>query len=105
MRTPNTFASIEDIILASSLSVSAQNTSVASIFSSNKISFCDASSFRTIVLSKKENNLIPNYTKSSNFENIQLIIKSLYDMKIQFWAVLETLFLHYLLILRCLDDN
>ena len=38
---------------------------------------------KTIILSKEENNLIPNYTKSSNFENIQLIIGSLYDMKIQ----------------------
>ena len=38
---------------------------------------------KTIVLSKKENNLIPNFTKSSSFENIQLIIYSLYDMKIQ----------------------
>ena len=38
---------------------------------------------KTIILSKKENNLIPNYTKSSNFENIQRIIESLYDMKIQ----------------------
>ena len=38
---------------------------------------------KTIILSKQENNLIPNYTKSSNFENIQLIIGSLYDMKIQ----------------------
>ena len=38
---------------------------------------------KTIILSKKENNLIPNYTKSSNFENIQKIIESLYDMKIQ----------------------
>jgi len=38
---------------------------------------------KTIILSKKENNFIPNYTKSSNFENIQKIIESLYDMKIQ----------------------
>ena len=38
---------------------------------------------KTIILSKKENNLIPDYTKSLSFENIQLIIESLYDMKIQ----------------------
>ena len=38
---------------------------------------------KTIILSKKENNLIPDYTKSSNFENIQKIMESLYDMKIQ----------------------
>jgi len=38
---------------------------------------------KTIILSKKENNLIPSYTRSSSFENIQLIIDSLYDMKIQ----------------------
>ena len=38
---------------------------------------------KTIILSKKENNLIPDYTKSLSFENIQLIIESLHDMKIQ----------------------
>lgn len=38
---------------------------------------------KTIILSKKENNLIPNNTKSLSFENIQFIIRSLYDMKIQ----------------------
>lgn len=38
---------------------------------------------KTIILSKKENNLIPDYTKSLSFENIQLIVESLHDMKIQ----------------------
>ena len=38
---------------------------------------------KTIILSKKENNLIPDYTKSLSFENIQQIIESLHDMKIQ----------------------
>mgnify|MGYP002880371783 CR=1 FL=1 len=38
---------------------------------------------KTIILSKKENKLIPNYTKSIRFDNIQLIIDSLYQMKIQ----------------------
>ncbi len=38
---------------------------------------------KTIIFSKKENNLISDYTKSLSFENIQLIIESLYNMKIQ----------------------
>ncbi len=38
---------------------------------------------KTIIFSKKENNLITNYTKSLSFENIELVIKSLYNMKIQ----------------------
>ena len=38
---------------------------------------------KTIILSKKENKLIPNYTKAIEFDNINLIIESLYKMNIQ----------------------
>ena len=38
---------------------------------------------KTIILSKKENKQIPNYTKAVNFDNIESILKSLYDMNIQ----------------------
>ena len=38
---------------------------------------------KTIILSKKENRLIPNYTKAIEFDNINLIIESLYKMNIQ----------------------
>ena len=38
---------------------------------------------KTIIFSKKENKLIPNYTKALNFDNIESILKSLYDMNIQ----------------------
>ena len=38
---------------------------------------------KTTVLSKKENKLIPNYTKAIEFDNINLIIESLYKMNIQ----------------------
>ena len=40
-------------------------------------------SFKTVILSKKENKLIPNYTKEIEFGNINLIIESLYNMNIQ----------------------
>ena len=40
-------------------------------------------SFKTVILSKKENKLIPNYTKEIEFGNINLIIESLYKMNIQ----------------------
>ena len=38
---------------------------------------------KTIILSKRENRLIPNYTKAIEFDNINLIIESLYKMNIQ----------------------
>ena len=38
---------------------------------------------KTIILSKKENKLIPNYTKEIEFGNINVIIESLYNMNIQ----------------------
>tara|TARA_B100001121_G_scaffold130305_1_gene114249 strand:+ start:791 stop:1810 length:1020 start_codon:yes stop_codon:yes gene_type:complete len=38
---------------------------------------------KTIILSKKENKLIPNYTKEIEFGNINEIIESLYNMNIQ----------------------
>ena len=38
---------------------------------------------KTIILSKKENKLIPNYTKKIEFGNINEIIESLYNMNIQ----------------------
>ena len=38
---------------------------------------------KTKILSKKENKLIPNYTKSIEFDDINLIIESLYKMNIQ----------------------
>ena len=38
---------------------------------------------KTIILSKRENRLITNYTKAIEFDNINLIIESLYKMNIQ----------------------
>ena len=38
---------------------------------------------KTIVLSKKENKLIPSYTKAIDFGDINLIIESIYKMNIQ----------------------
>ena len=38
---------------------------------------------KTTILSKKENKLIPNYTKAIEFDDINLIIKSIYEMNIQ----------------------
>ena len=38
---------------------------------------------KTIILSKRENRLIPNYTKAIEFDNINLILESLYKMNIQ----------------------
>ena len=40
-------------------------------------------SSKTVILSKKENKLIPNYTKKIEFGNINEIIESLYNMNIQ----------------------
>ena len=38
---------------------------------------------KTTVLSKKENKLIPSYTKAIDFDDINLIIESIYKMDIQ----------------------
>ena len=38
---------------------------------------------KTTILSKKENKLIPNYTKAVEFDDINLIIESIYEMNIQ----------------------
>ena len=40
-------------------------------------------SVKTTILSKKENKLIPNYTKAVEFDDINLIIESIYEMNIQ----------------------